>query len=278
MSRFRKFSVHGGLFVFLIISTLFIRLSNANATMLDLTGWEFQASTTNAIAPDGGAGPPFNGSEALPTTVYASNKGNPSTSDTNTENYSYSTSQGKITSDITTQGNLSNTGVLTFNHAVSITNTFPSSLDYGVYAESGINFSGVFTGNGSEITLPVSFKSLFSNTGSVQGGSSFLQVSVSGPSGSLTTYSKNGFGTGSGLLTDLTFQTVAGDAYLITYSDDLSGYVTGNASADLTFTIGASLSQTPVSATPEPSTLWLMATGILGMFGWTGSRRIKVQD
>ncbi|MHB1934930.1 MAG: PEP-CTERM sorting domain-containing protein [Leptospirillum sp.] len=30
-----------------------------------------------------------------------------------------------------------------------------------------------------------------------------------------------------------------------------------------------------VSATPEPPTFWLMATGILGMFGWVGFRRGK---
>jgi hypothetical protein len=30
-----------------------------------------------------------------------------------------------------------------------------------------------------------------------------------------------------------------------------------------------------LSTTPEPPTFWLMATGILGMFGWVGYRRIK---
>jgi hypothetical protein len=31
----------------------------------------------------------------------------------------------------------------------------------------------------------------------------------------------------------------------------------------------------PLAATPEPPTFWLMATGLLGMFGWVGYRRMK---
>lgn len=33
----------------------------------------------------------------------------------------------------------------------------------------------------------------------------------------------------------------------------------------------------PLAATPEPPTFWLMATGLLGMFGWVGYRRIKAR-
>ncbi|MHB1934952.1 MAG: PEP-CTERM sorting domain-containing protein [Leptospirillum sp.] len=36
-----------------------------------------------------------------------------------------------------------------------------------------------------------------------------------------------------------------------------------------------SLTISNLSATPEPPTFWLMATGILGMFGWVGFRRGK---
>lgn len=35
------------------------------------------------------------------------------------------------------------------------------------------------------------------------------------------------------------------------------------------------LGGTPPSATPEPPAFWLMAAGLLGMFGWSGYRRIR---
>lgn len=275
MSRFRKFSLHCGLFAFLIISTLLIRLSNANATPLDFTSWDFSATTTNAIAPNGGTGTPINTNTGGQSTFVFS----PQTSITYPIDAIYSTSLGAITSDITTQGNISNTtGAITFNHTASITNTFPTSSNYGVGAYSFINFQGSFTGNGSEITLPLSFNASFSNnSNAVVNGTSDFFVNISSSNANLASYGINNFGTGSGFLKDLTFPTVAGDAYTIFAYSQLSGDVLGNASADLTLLIGAPISQTPVSATPEPPTLWLMASGILGMFGWTGYRRVKPQ-
>ena len=63
----------------------------------------------------------------------------------------------------------------------------------------------------------------------------------------------------------------------ILFSDTVSDYIlplTPGAS----YTTASGVSYLPpsnLSATPEPPTFWLMATGILGMFGWVGYRRIK---
>ncbi|EAY57286.1 PEP-CTERM domain protein [Leptospirillum ferriphilum] len=248
----------------------------AKATALDFTGWAFDAATINSIAPDGGTGTPFNTNANTGNSPVV--EFNPNSSLTDPIDASYSTPQGAITSDINTLGNLSNTGAITLTHNISITNSFPDSLDYGVGGQSDITFSGYFLGNGNTFTIPISFSAIFSNTAIVKNSTNSLSVTISGGPGLTETYYAplNDLSTGNGLLTDFTFQTVAGDKYNLFVSSQLSGDILNNASADLILLLGAPISsQSPVSATPEPPTFWLMASGILGMFGLVGYRKMK---
>ncbi|WP_143461200.1 hypothetical protein [Leptospirillum ferriphilum] len=50
----------------------------------------------------------------------------------------------------------------------------------------------------------------------------------------------------------------------------------GGAIGNATITVSNIGGNGGIAATPEPPTFWLMATGILGMFGWVGLRRIKI--
>ena len=270
--------VQQGLFLGMVFSILLllIQASNAKATVMEFTNWASAVTNENAIAPNGGTGTPFNTNAntggAGTFTFY------PTTTNDQSLNAIYSTTQGSITSDITTQSNISpTTGEITLSHAVSITNSFPSSLDYGVGGYSFVNVQNAFfIGNGSEITLPISFSANFSNTGTVNNGNSTFGISISSnTNANFASYTDNNFSTGSGLLTDLTFPTIAGGEYSLFAYSQLSGDVLGNARVDLTIFIGPPQSQSLVSATPEPPTFWLMATGILGMFGWVGYRKVR---
>jgi hypothetical protein len=266
--------VQQGLFLGMVFSLLFMQTSNANATMFDLTYYNGGITTTNDISSNGGSTyPPFN-SNANPggNTQYFTN--------TPTNSYpidaTYSTNQGTITSDISTSLIVSSANAISFNNSASITNSFPSSLNYGVKGAMDINFNGIYTGNGSEITIPITYSANFSNGSStVQNGVEFFFGSLSGASNNLTFTAPTNISTGNGTIADLTFQSIVGQTYVLTVSEGLSGNVLGNASADLTFLIGAPISQTPVSATPEPPTFWLMATGILGMLGMAGYRKMR---
>lgn len=266
--------VQQGLFLGMVFSLLFMQTSNANATMFDLTDYYGGITTTNDISSNGGSTyPPFN-SNANPggNTQYFTN--------TSTNSFpidaTYSTSQGTITSDLSNSLNVSSANKISFNNSAFITNSFPSSLNYGVRAGMGINFTGVYTGNGSEITIPITYSANFSNGSStVQNGSEFFFGSLTGTPNNLEFTAPTNISTGTGTIADLTFQSIVGQTYVLTVSEGLSGNVLGNASADLTFLIGAPISQTPVSATPEPPTFWLMATGILGMLGMAGYRKMR---
>lgn len=103
----------------------------------------------------------------------------------------------------------------------------------------------------------------------------------SGPNGGpvwaeLGTYSGACYAAGCGLTgwIDSQFTGEAAGTYTLQFgvsnaTDTL--YDTGLAFA------GIEVGGQPISSTPEPSTVWLMATGILGMFGCVGYRRFKAQ-
>ncbi len=78
--------------------------------------------------------------------------------------------------------------------------------------------------------------------------------------------------TGESLLSGLTLNTSLGSLSTFLSLDDNLG--TGN--GFITLTPLNNGGGGGLSATPEPPTFWLMATGILGMFGWVGLRRIKI--
>ncbi len=267
--------VQQGLFLGMVLSLLFMQTSNANATMFDLTSYSGGITTVNDISSNGGTTfPPFNSNYGGNTQYFTNTPTNSFPIDA-----TYQTTQGTITSDISTSLNVSSANKISFINSASITNSFPSSLNYGVHGAMDINFFGTYTGNGSEITIPITYSANFSNGSStVQNGTEFFSgslVSASSNNLNLVFSAPSNISTGTGTIADLTFQSIVGETYVLSVSEGLSGNVLGNASADLTFLIGAPISQTPVSATPEPPTFWLMATGILGMFGWVGYRKVR---
>lgn len=268
--------VQQGLFLGIVFSLLFMQTSNANATMFDLTYYDGGISTRNDIFSNGNINTPLNNNSGGNTQYFTNTSKNSYPIDA-----TYSTNQGTITSDLSNSLIVSSANTITFNNSASIKNSFPSSLNYGVLVGMGINFNGIYTGNGSEITIPITYSANFSNgSTTVQNGTEFFFGSLSGTSNNLTNLTftaPSNISTGTGTIADLTFQSIVGQTYVLRVSEGLSGNVLGNASADLTFLIGAPISQTPVSATPEPSTFWLMATGILGMLGLAGYRNRKMR-
>ena len=242
--------------------------------MFDLTSYSGGITTVNDISSNGGTTfPPFNSNYGGNTQYFTNTPTNSFPIDA-----TYQTTQGTITSDISTSLNVSSANKISFINSASITNSFPSSLNYGVHGAMDINFFGTYTGNGSEITIPITYSANFSNGSStVQNGSEFFFGSLSSSYNNfnLGFTAPSNISTGTGTIADLNFQSIVGETYVLSVSEGLSGNVLGNASADLTFLIGAPISQTPVSATPEPPTFWLMATGILGMFGWVGYRKVR---
>ena len=244
-----------------------------HATILGFTYLDIAQSSSNDIAQNGDYNSPLN-SNPFPNTQY-NNLYAPITypkTFTQPNDATYSTAYGSITSDITTSSNISNTGAITLSHNVNISNSFPSDLNYGVQWGSGINLQGNFMGNGSTITIPLTVTE--NSSGFPPNSTAFVSGFIGGPNNFQINFSFPSISTGT-TSQDLTFQTIVGDTYVINASTGLGGTVLGNASADLTFLIGAPILPTSISGTPEPSTLALFGTGIL-LMGVMAYRRKKV--
>ncbi|MHB1757417.1 MAG: PEP-CTERM sorting domain-containing protein [Leptospirillum sp.] len=249
----------------------------ANATMLDFTSFDFAATDTNSIASNGGTGNPLNTPNTQSTVLFSP------TPITYPQTLNYplnatytnpTNANESITSDLSTTGNISAQGAITLGHNVSVASTFPSSQDIGAALSSFINFSGNFTGNGSTITIPITVTANFSQSGTVSNGQADVSIDIgAGGVPFSVNYQDSNLSTGS-FTKDFTFTPTAGTVYNLFAYSDLSGNVVGNASADLTFLIGAPISSTPISGTPEPSTWLLFGTGVV-LMGFMAARKQK---